>query len=579
MCSVSIVSSYYLSSSLSSGLGTHCSFLSRIHPLSMPWERSCDGFWSKVGLCMCSVSIVSFYYLHLFLIRLRYSRQLFSAFDSVSAFSIIVSVSFSVYRSRIYYSTAFSFLSPSSSSPTSVRSRHPNNMSPIMTFLVSGLLSLFRRCVAFILGFLAMSPVPFMASCFPAGVASPWVRRPPQNFSSFKALRRHRLSSLGLKTPAKLHFPSWLLPHLLGLKTPAQLHFSTPRFRLGQSRCISPPIVHRPFEFLFRLVRRYSRYLFFVVSSSRILRFLVSFSSLSRPYSSLLVAFLVVFLRTYPTPSVCFSAILDVLCLPSVSSFVFGSHTFSIPLIFLGIGLRLQSPRLVDTSPVLDRFLVILIMPFVFCSFVLLDTSFPFLRTRFRLSPVSRPCVVCFRVLWFNPHRLSLSSISAFVSSRQSIITAQPVIVYPSSFLRITRPLPSFRSSFHLVLLLRPFVHDSITLRSWPSWVCRVSYAHGGSDVYSTLASIFYSGCATYPMLVVGVTCTLSSRSFYSVRLVTSWPSSMFRSPSLSCFCNSSSPVTFLSIGYRLRLRLRQYLHGFAIVFLLFHHRIPVVIR
>jgi hypothetical protein len=45
-----------------------------------------------------------------------------------------------------------------------------------------------------------------MASCFSAGVASPWVRRPPQNFSSFKALRRHRLSSLGLKTPAKLHF-------------------------------------------------------------------------------------------------------------------------------------------------------------------------------------------------------------------------------------------------------------------------------------------------------------------------------------------------------------------------------------
>jgi hypothetical protein len=50
---------YYLSSSLSSGLATHCSFLSRIHPLSMPWERSCDGFWLKVGLCRCSVSMVS----------------------------------------------------------------------------------------------------------------------------------------------------------------------------------------------------------------------------------------------------------------------------------------------------------------------------------------------------------------------------------------------------------------------------------------------------------------------------------------------------------------------------------------
>jgi len=50
MCSISIVSFYYLSSSLSSGLGAHCStFLSRIHPLSMPWERSCDGFWLKVA--------------------------------------------------------------------------------------------------------------------------------------------------------------------------------------------------------------------------------------------------------------------------------------------------------------------------------------------------------------------------------------------------------------------------------------------------------------------------------------------------------------------------------------------------
>jgi hypothetical protein len=123
MCSFSIVSFYYLSSSLSSGLGTHCSFLSRIHPLSMPWERSCDGFWLKVGLCMCSVSIVSFYYLSPF--SLPSSRQLFSAFDSVSAFcfrrssisafrirlaSIVI---VSSYLSRFYYSTAFSFLSPS----------------------------------------------------------------------------------------------------------------------------------------------------------------------------------------------------------------------------------------------------------------------------------------------------------------------------------------------------------------------------------------------------------------------------------------------------------------------------------
>jgi len=45
----------------------------------------------------------------------------------------------------------------------------------------------------------------------------------------------------------------------------------------------------------------------------------------------------------------------------------------------------------------------------------------------------------------------------------------------------------------------------------------------------------------------------------------------------LSC-CNSSSSVTFMSIGYRLRLRLCLCLHGFAIVFPILH-QIPVVIR
>ena len=183
---------------------------------------------------MCSVSIVSFYYLSSFSSVSPFLTPTPSAFDSVSAFcfsrssisafSIRVSASlFPVYRSRI------SILSRSrscrlrscrlrSSSSTSFRSRHPNNMSPIMTFLVSGLLFLFgvtsplscfcldAAASPFILGFLAMSPVPFMASCFSAGVASPWVRRPPQNFSSFKALRRHRLPSLGLEIPAKLHF-------------------------------------------------------------------------------------------------------------------------------------------------------------------------------------------------------------------------------------------------------------------------------------------------------------------------------------------------------------------------------------
>ena len=93
------------------------------------------------------------------------------------------------------------------------------------------------------------------------------------------------------------------------------------------------------------------------------------------------------------------------------------------------------------------------------------------------------------------------------------------------------------------------------------------------------LSRPLFSGCATYPMLVVGVTCTLSSRSFLLVRPVTSRPSSMFRSPSLSCFCNSSSPVIIPCQSATVRLRLRQCLHGIAIVFSLFHLRIPVVVR
>ena len=98
-----------------------------------------------------------FFYLSLSLIHLSYSRQLFSAFDSVSAFcfhrssisafSIRVSC-FQFYRSRVYYSTfsvpipcrlhfqSFVYLLFHLVSLT----RHPYNMSPIVTFLVSGLL-------------------------------------------------------------------------------------------------------------------------------------------------------------------------------------------------------------------------------------------------------------------------------------------------------------------------------------------------------------------------------------------------------------------------------------------------------
>jgi hypothetical protein len=111
MCSVSIVSFYYLSSSLSSGLGTHCStFLSRIHPLSMPWERSCDGFWLKVALYRCSISMVSFYYVSVSVISANSSLRSIQSQRSVSVVPrfprSVLAFQFSlfpVYRSRISF--------------------------------------------------------------------------------------------------------------------------------------------------------------------------------------------------------------------------------------------------------------------------------------------------------------------------------------------------------------------------------------------------------------------------------------------------------------------------------------------
>src|SRR5271170_1908290 len=150
-------------------------------------------------------------------------------------------------------------------------------------------------------------------------------------------------------------------------------------------------------------------------------------------------------------------------------------------------------------------------------SFIILDTRFSSHHGSTRLSYPYHRSRLSFL---FSPiDHLRRNPSSKFLSIRSCALRVLYVFLY---------------SSFHLVFLLRQSVHDSITLCSWPSWVCRVSNAHGGCDVYPTLASIlFCSGCATYPMLVVGVTCTLSSRSFqYLVRPVTSRPSSMFRSPS-----------------------------------------------
>src|SRR5271155_4079510 len=249
---------------------------------------------------------------------------------------------------------------------------------------------------------------------------------------------------------------------------------------------------------------RYSRYPLFIIPFC-----LVSFGfpSLYR----FLVVFLVVFLRNIPN----FRLFLRYFRYPlSPICFLFHfrlSFVFYSPSTSLGIGLRLPPSRPVDTGPILHRFLLILILPFV-----LVPSSFGILLFRFPpyllpslpshrpSSPVSfllrllfRFCHLVFcvpvfesapsaRVLWFNPlcFQLSLSSsVSAFVSIfANRLARLNPSSFYPPSFLRSARPLP-------------PSIHH------------------------------------------------------------------------------------FLSIDYRLRLRLCQCLHGFATVVFSILHQIPVVIR
>src|SRR5271170_1442564 len=77
----------------------------------------------------------------------------------------------------------------------------------------------------------------------------------------------------------------------------------------------------------------------------------------------------------------------------------------------------------------------------------------------------------------------------------------------PIDYLGSTRPRFIHLRSYALRVLFLPSIHHFISsccfdilsttvivLRSWPSWMCRVSNAHGGCDVYPTLASSFVPG-------------------------------------------------------------------------------------
>src|SRR5271168_4071769 len=270
MCSVSIVSLLLSLSSLSSSVSLTPATSSL---LSIQFQRS--------------VSVVP-----------RFRRST-SALFQFTGFLFIALASI-VLRFRFQYPIVFVSSPSSTRFSTSSRSRHLYNMSPIMTFLVSGLLPFVLASLRrlFILGFLAMSPVPFMASCFSLGVQVGCCHavgsKIPAKLPFLPGVQVGCCLPSGLEDPHKTsHFcrrrTSWLLPPS-GFEDPRKTSFSSPLFRLGQSLCISPPIVHRPFEFPLSCVVSFHRisYLPFLrLPYSRYPFFVISFCLLSFGFSSL----------------------------------------------------------------------------------------------------------------------------------------------------------------------------------------------------------------------------------------------------------------------------------------------------
>jgi len=452
MCSVSIVSLLLSLSSLSSSVSLTPATSSL---LSIQFQRS--------------VSVVP-----------RFRRST-SALFQFTGFLFIALASI-VLRFRFQYPIVFVSSPSSTRFSTSSRSRHLYNMSPIMTFLVSGLLPFVLASLRrlFILGFLAMSPVPFMASCFSLGVQVgcchavgskipaklpflPGVQvgcclpsgfEDPHKTSHFCRRRTSwLLPPRGFEDPRKTSFPSrrtsWLLPPS-GVEDPCKTSLSSPLFRLGQSLCISPPIVHRPFEFPLSCVVSFHRisYLPFLrLPYSRYPFFVISFCLLSFGFSSLCRFLVVLLIATYPTSFRLFLRYfrypLSPVCLLfrfrlsfvfyspytswlfSVSAFVSSLIALSIPVLFSIVSSFFPSclSSFVPSSFGIPLSLSSTCLPSLPCHHPSSPVSF-LLRLLFRFSHLV-VCVPVFEcalsvhvlVLWFNPSQLSLSSsVSAFVS-------------------------------------------------------------------------------------------------------------------------------------------------------------------
>jgi hypothetical protein len=233
----------------------------------------------------------------------------------------------------------------------------------------------------------------------------------------------------GFEDPHKTSLPSrrtsWLLPPS-GFEDPRKTSLSSPPpFRLSQSLCISPPIVHRPFEF--PLLLSYSS----LFSLSILRRTCIQCLSVSH----LVVVFSLSFSVAYPTS----------LCL--------ALRYFRYPL-----------------SPVL-----------LSCQYQSIPPSFPLILPgipAFHLSSfvfLVFECTLRVHILWFNPHQLSLSSASAFSILANRLSQLNLSSLYLPSFLCNKCPLPPSIHPSTLFVASTSFLDCSGFLPPFHLWFLAVS--------------------------------------------------------------------------------------------------------